>query len=111
VEQVQPRKKTKPVADESWAASDFDPPPLGCARSPDLPGSIALHRRVKAVLALGGSNITRLALACGVSGVHLRAVLLGKDKPSARLVAAIQSELGDAWIFVAGKSNKLTVPR
>jgi transcriptional regulator with XRE-family HTH domain len=72
-------------------------------------GSVAIHRRARAALALRNLTVADLAGQCGVSRVHLRGVLLGTDKPSARLASAIRKRLGDAWPFVVGESPTLSV--
>ena len=52
-----------------------------------------------------------MARRCLVSDPHLRAVILGDRRPSQRLVAAIQAELGEAaWAFVTGQVDVLAMP-
>lgn len=68
-------------------------------------------RRFRAAAALRGMTLAQVATHCAVSDSHLRNVALGLRTPSARLVAAIEQELGrDGWAFSRGLQHTLQEP-
>lgn len=74
---------------------------------PNKPSSLL---RLRAACALLGIAVDELARRCGVSAPHIRYVVAGERKPSARLVEALQRELGSSWPFVCGETDTLAAP-
>lgn len=69
-------------------------------------------QRFYAVLALRGLTLAAMARRCQVSNAHLRAVIMGERKPSDRLAATVQADLGpQAWAFIQGQCDVLCLER
>jgi transcriptional regulator with XRE-family HTH domain len=67
-----------------------------------------LFPRLRAALALREISLDGLGRRLGVSGRHLAFVCANERRASARLLAALESELGaPAWRFVTGQDDHL----
>src|SRR5262245_16428690 len=64
--------------------------------------------RFRAVLALRGLTLDRLARSCGVTCSHLGRVVIGERTPSAELLAKVLAQIGEpGWRFVTGQADML----
>lgn len=64
--------------------------------------------RLRAVLALHGLTLERLAQRCGVTCSHLGRVVIGERIPSAELLAKVRAEVGEpGWLFATGQADTL----
>ena len=72
----------------------------------DLP-TIHFHR-LRAALALRASSIEAIARTANVTSRHVWFVVARQRRPSARLLDAMRSEVGEAgWLFVTGQTDTL----
>lgn len=66
------------------------------------------HRRFKAAVDLAGLSIEGVARKCKVSYRHLCYVLTNQRLPSAYLLQAIRTALGEpGWAFATGQTDTL----
>ena len=72
----------------------------------DLP-TIHFHR-LRAALALRASSIEAIARTANVTSRHVWFVVARQRRPSARLLDAMRSEVGEAgWLFATGQTDLL----
>jgi len=65
---------------------------------------------MRCILVLRDDNLEAMGSRLGVTGNHLRNVLVGRRNASRKLAEAMFVELGGAaWNFVTGVSNELRV--
>ena len=72
---------------------------------------LRLHsERIRAILQLRGERFGALAHAVGVSEPHLYGIVGGRRRASPRVISGLQRYFGEAFAFVCGDSDTLTLP-